>query len=298
MDATLRRPDLGRLDGLPEAAGRAFALELFRRGSRARRFELKAKEAFEQKRIRIPMYLSVGQEFNAAALSLALEGFQVFPQHRGHSVYLCFGGPGARLRDELLGLPSGLAGGMAGSNAIHCPEKGIWGHSGLLGEQVPIAVGAALGNGRPTLALLGDAAAGEDYFYPSLGFAACHKLPILFVCEDNGLSILTPVETRRRWSVPRVAEGFGIPAVDIADDPWLIAHHARALSKSLPALINIRTVRNLWHAGAGCDGPPEWDRYALIQETLAGLGLAREAEVIVRENEAEMDGLWRPPQKP
>lgn len=289
----MRKADLGHIPGLPGRFGESFALELYRRGTRARQFEFKAKEALEKKLIQIPIYLSVGQEFNAAALSMALEGPQIFPQHRGHSLYLSYGAPADRLRDELLGLPSGCAGGMSGSNAIHSPERGIWGHSGLLGEQIPIAVGSALGNGKVTLAMCGDAAVEEDYFYPSIGFAASHKLPILFVCEDNGLSILTPVSTRRKWDVSGMAESLGIPAVDIADDPWLIAHHVADLSKRLPAFINIRTVRNLWHAGAGCDGPPEWDRFALIEETMRGMGLSAKMEKIWNENRDEVDALWQ-----
>ena len=284
---------MGHIPGLQERFGESFALELYRRGTRARQFEFKAKQALEKKLIQIPIYLSVGQEFNAAALSMSMEGSQVFPQHRGHSLYLSFGGSAEKLRDELLGLPTGCAGGMAGSNAIHCPEKNIWGHSGLLGEQIPIAVGSALGSGKVTLALCGDAAVEEDYFNPSIGFAASHKLPILFVCEDNGLSILTPVATRRKWSVVDVVKSFGIPAVDITDDPWLIAHHVAELSRNLPAMINIRTVRNLWHAGAGCDGPPEWDRFGIVEETMKKMGLSVKMEKIWNENRDEVDALWQ-----
>jgi hypothetical protein len=100
-------------------------------------------------------------------------------------------------------------------------------------------------------------------------------LPVLFVCEDNDLSILTPVATRRSWSPVDVARGVGLEAIDITDDPWLIAHHVLALGTRLPAFVNIRTVRVLWHAGTGQDGPPEWDRYQLVKDEMAALGCAR-----------------------
>lgn len=171
----------------------------------------------------------------------------------------------------------------------------MFGHSGLMGEQIPIAVGAALASRHPTLAICGDASVEEDYIYPSLGYAAKEKLPVLFVCEDNGLSILTPVAVRRNWSPVDVARAVGMPAVEITDDPWLIAHHAQQLAKDLPAFINIQTVRNLWHAGTGCDGPPEWDRYALVKEQMARLGLANEVELIERETADRASTIWAKP---
>jgi acetoin:2,6-dichlorophenolindophenol oxidoreductase subunit alpha len=292
---TRRSADLGLIPGLPERFGRDFALELFRRGDFIRRFEFRVKEAWDRKVFTIPIYLCVGQEFNAAAYSLTLEGFDIFAQHRGHGIYLAFGAPPEKLRDELLGLPSGCSGGMSGSNAIQAPEIRMFGHSGLMGEQVPIAVGAALASGRKTLTVCGDASVEEDYIYPSLGFAATRKLPVLFVCEDNGLSILTPVETRRSWSAVDMARSLGMPAVEVTDDPWLIAHHLQELSLNLPAFINIHTVRNLWHAGTGSDGAPEWDRFAMVGAELEHMGLTNEMAAIGTRNQQRVDELWAQP---
>src|SRR5688572_17755896 len=148
---TARTPDFGVIPGLSERFGPEFALELFKRGDFVRRFEYKVKDAWDNKRFTIPIYLCVGQEFNAAVFSIMLEGYDIFAQHRGHGIYLAFGAPPEKLRDELLGLPTGCSGGMSGSNAIQAPEIRMFGHSGLMGEQVPIAVGAALGSGRRTL---------------------------------------------------------------------------------------------------------------------------------------------------
>lgn len=289
---SVRSPELGVIKGLAKSFGSDFSVELFRRGMFARAFELKVREALERKIIQIPVYLSVGQEFNAAALSMVLKDFDIFPQHRGHSLYLCMGGDPHKLRDELLGKSSGCAGGMSGSNAIHCPERRIFGHSGLLGEQVPVAVGSALGSGHLTATIAGDAAVEEDYFYPAIGFAMSHKLPILFICEDNNLSILTPVAVRRKWSIVDLAASFKIPAIDITDDPWLIAHHVRELGPQLPALINIRTVRNLWHAGFGCDGAPEWNRFEMICKELRELGLGDQMDQIIFESQKRADEIW------
>jgi acetoin:2,6-dichlorophenolindophenol oxidoreductase subunit alpha len=289
---TARTPDLGLIPGLPARFGRDFALELFRRGDFIRRFELKVKEAYDSKRFTIPVYLCIGQELNAAAYSMMLQGFDIFAQHRSNGIYLAFGASPEALRDELLGLPTGCSGGMSGSNAIQGREIRMFGHSGLMGEQVPIAVGAAMASGNKTLTVCGDASVEEDYIYPSLGFAASKKLPVLFVCEDNGLSILTPVETRRNWSAANVARSLGMPAVEVTDDPWLIAYHLEELTKTLPAFINIHTVRNYWHAGTGTDGPPEWDRYHMVRNEVLKMGLADDISAIEATNQQRADDLW------
>ena len=287
-----RSPELGLIPGLEDQFGRDFALELFRRGNFCRNFELKVKEVYDRKLLSLPIYLSLGTEFNSAAFSMTLPGYHLFGQHRCHSLYLNFGGRPEALRDELLGLPTGCSGGMSGSNAIHAPEARMHGHSGLMGEQVPIAVGAALASGKPCLTICGDASVEEDYIYPSLGWAATKKLPVLFVCEDNNLSILTEVSVRRSWSPVDIARAVGMPAVDITDDPWLIAHHAKEMSKNLPGFINIRTVRDVWHAGTGSDGPPEWNRYQLIKNQLEKMGLAAEVARMDVENRRISEALW------
>lgn len=289
---SMRSPYLGAIPGLAAQFAPEFTLELFRRGCYTRQFEFMVKEAFDRKLIQIPIYLCVGQEFNAAATSMVLSGYYIFAQHRAHGIYLSFGAPPGKLRDELLGLPTGCSGGMSGSNAIQAPEINMFGHSGLMGEQVPIAVGAALASGHPTFTVCGDASVEEDYIYPSLGYAVTKKLPLLFICEDNGLSILTPIHVRRSWSVVEMARSLGMPAIDITDDPWLLAHHLKEMTKNLPALINIQTVRNLWHAGTGTDGAPEWDRYQMVKDEIRNLGLLPQAEKIEMEATKWVEKIW------
>jgi len=287
-----RSAGLGLIPGLAATFSREFSLEMFRRASFIRQFELQTARARDAERFTIPVYLAVGQEFTAAALSMVLPGVPIFAQHRAHGLYLAFGDDPAALRDELLGLPTGCSGGMSGSNAIQGPAIGLVGHSGLMGEQVPIAVGAALASQQPVLTVCGDASVEEDYIYPSLGWAASRPLPVLFVCEDNGLSILTPKAVRRTWSVVDLARSLGVPAVDITDDPWLIAHHAREMSRALPGFINIQTVRHMWHAGTGVDGVPEWDRYQLVRDEMTRMGLSDEVARIEHDTTAQAKEIW------
>jgi acetoin:2,6-dichlorophenolindophenol oxidoreductase subunit alpha len=269
-------------------------LELYRTFCRCRFFDLEVVNAVQQKRVSYQVYLSLGQEAAPAALAPLVPGYQVFTQHRCHAYYLALGGDPQRLRDELLGLPSGTSGGRAGSNCLQCHDEKLtmFGHHGLIGENVPLAVGAALGSGQPVLCVVGDGAAEEDYIYPSLGFAMTHQLPILFICDDNDLSILTPTSTRRNWKIADLARGLGMPALEITDDPWTIQESVRQLKGKLPALVNIYSCRKNWHVGIGSDGPPEWDRLEIFEARLAELGLAERAARIKQEERTAMEQLW------
>lgn len=292
LSESVRSATFGAIEGLAETFSSDYALGMFRQTCFNRQFEYEAKRVYDRGLMKLPIYLSVGQEHIPVAIAKAYPDCLIFAQHRAHSVYLSYGGDPLGLIDELLHRPTGCARGMGGSASIHSPAIGMYGHSGLMGDQVPIAVGAALGSGKRVLTVMGDAAAEEDYIYGALGFAATKRLPVLFVCEDNDLSILTPTRVRRNWTLCGLAAGLGLPAVDISDDPWLITHHVRVLATQLPAVLNIRTCRGLWHAGTGCDGAPEWDRFALIKQTLQDLGLGAQATAIESETERTVQDLW------
>ena len=288
-----RSATLGLVPGLPAKFSRETTLEIFRKTCINRAFEMETARVYDTGVMKMPIYLSLGEEHIPAAIATVAKDLQVFAQHRGHSYYLSFGGQMKPLIDELLHRESGCARGMGGSASIHDPRVGVYGHSGLMGDQVPIAVGMALGSGRKVLTVVGDASAEEDYVYGAMGFAATKKLPVLFVCEDNNLSILTPISTRRSWSIVAVARSLGIPAADITDDPWLIAHTVEFSMKRLPAFINILTCRHRWHAGTGIDGEPEWNRFELWKEQLKRLGLEAQARAIEEEAKRMVQERWQ-----
>ncbi len=291
--AKRRSSTYGSIPGLSEKCSTETTLAIYRNYCFARSFDTCARRAQEEKRVKCFLYLSLGQETVASAVSVAMKGSYVLFQHRGHAFYLAFGGDPRKLIDELLGLPTGCCHGMGGSPPIHDIEKKILGHNGLIGDQVGVAVGVALAKpDHRVTCIFGDGAAEEDYVLSSLGYAATKNLKILFVCEDNDLSVLTPTVDRRSWNVETVAHALGMPAVDITDDPWLIEHHVRNLSGTLPALINIRTCRDVWHVGTGTDGPPEWNRHELMHAELGRLRLSDQAQSIALETQIYIEGLW------
>lgn len=287
-----RSVHFGELPGLRDLMPSEQALAIFAQTAFNRAFEFEVAKAFDQRRIKAPVYLSIGQEHIPAAIASVSREWLIFAQHRAHSYYLSFGGGEVALVDELLHRETGCARGMGGSASIHDPHIGMFGHSGLMGDQVPIAVGAALISRKPTLTVVGDASAEEDYVFGAMGFAATKKAPVLFVCEDNDLSILTHVSTRRNWKLVDVARSLGMNAADITDDPWLIAHYVEEFLPVLPGLLNIRTCRHLWHAGTGSDSEPEWNRYELYKEALCELGSKDRVQQIEQGAQTRASSLW------
>ena len=240
-----------------------FRLEIFKKASLCRNFENELYKKVQDKLIKFPVYLSAGQEFIAATVAQKMSEINIEPdifiQHRGHSTYLAFGGDIDELIDEMLGRKTGCSGGMGGSASIQCKKKNIFGHDGLMGNQMPIGVGACFASKLPTIIFVGDSAAEEDYSLSSIGWASTKKLPILFIVEDNNLSILTEKKIRRNWEMHDVANGMRVESYDISDNPVEINKHLKNVFNK-PLLLNINTIRKYWHAGAGTDGE-NFDRY-------------------------------------
>lgn len=253
--------------------------EIFKRMCESRYFELGLIKAHKEGLISCPIYLSLGQESIAASLSVLCPEYRVFAQHRGNSWYLAFGGSPEALRDEYLGRITGCSGGKGGSDV---GSDKLEAHHGLLGETPAIAVGYSLATQHPVIVVVGDGSVEEEGFLTSVGFASTHKLPVLFVSEDNGLAILTPIKDRRSWDITSVVRSFGLYSVDTTDDPENIADTHIVL----PMFLNIRTTRHYWHVGSGQDETPEIDRVAQYRNIKNGERIEKEAKEL-------MEDVWR-----
>jgi pyruvate dehydrogenase E1 component alpha subunit len=264
--------------------------KVFEKISFCRHFEQYVYKKVQDKTIKIPVYLSAGQESTPCSISTYLEDKNIKPnifiQHRGHSTYLAFEASPEKLIDELLGLDSGCAFGMGGSASIQSLEKNIFGHDGLMGSQVPIAVGHCYQTKQPTIVFMGDASAEEDYVGAAIGWASTKNLPILFVVEDNNLSILTEKKIRRNWNMHELAQAYKVEAYDIEDSPTEIFNHLKNVFNT-PLLLNVRTIRKFWHSGAGIDGD-YFDRLEWIKETLQF-----DTSSIDENNKNKVEALWQ-----
>jgi len=259
--------------------------KIFKKMCEIRYFEENLIEFYKAGKIHVPVYLSYGQEAVAATISELCPNFMLFPQHRGHSWYLAYGGSPEKLRDEVLGLPTGCSYGRGGSSDIQCDSMEA--HHGFIGENVSVATGYALGSKKNTMAVFGDGAAEEDYVLASLGFAARNGLQIMFMCEDNDLAILTEIPVRRYWDTVEVAKSFGLNGISILnDDPETIMKEMEGLV--LPAYVNIKTCRHKWHVGIGTDYKEQpRDRLALLRKKV------RNASKIESEARQRMEEIWK-----
>jgi len=269
----------------------SYRLNVFKKASFCRHFENAVYKNVQDKNIKFPVYLSAGQEYIPASISTMVEDKNIEPnifiQHRGHSTYLSFGADPIALIDELLGRKTGCANGMGGSASIQSLEKNIYGHDGLMGSQAPIAVGHCYHTRKPTIVVLGDASAEEDYVLGALGWASTKNLPILFIVEDNNLSILTEKKVRRNWEMDDVAKGFNMKASSLNDNPLVIEMFLKNYNFEYPMLLNINTTRKYWHAGAGKDD----DYTTQYEKELKSLG--EEAQKIDEENKLLVEKLWQ-----
>ena len=250
-----------------------------------RAFEKKLFTLIEQKKFKFPLYLSAGQELIPATFSCLFDSKPaIFGQHRAHSTYLCYGGDPEALIKELLGRDDGCAYGMGGSASIQSKEINMFGHDGLMGSQVPIATGYALSSKNFTISITGDASAEEDYVLSSIAWATKKKIPIIFIVEDNDLSILTEKKVRRDWEMVDFAKSVGCEAFECTDDPRDIEESFLKM-KSMPCLFNVKTNRLWWHAGAGIDEEKEDTLKNITKE----LGLEELEEIAETKNEV----LWK-----
>tara|TARA_R110000824_G_scaffold5670_3_gene26054 strand:+ start:15746 stop:16582 length:837 start_codon:yes stop_codon:yes gene_type:complete len=268
-----------------------YRINVFKRASLCRNFEQYVFNGIKEGMFKFPIYLSAGQEYISASIAEVMSEIKIEPnifiQHRGHSTYLSFDAPIDKLIDELLGRLTGCANGMGGSASIQSKEKNIYGHDGLMGSQVPIAVGHCYTTNHPTIVYMGDASAEEDYVLGALGWAATKKLPILFIVEDNNLSILTEKRVRRSWEMHDVARSFGMSSENLSDDPFSLKE---ALGDAFrgPKLLNVNTHRKFWHSGAGIDDENTFDRYKQEMEFIGP-----SARDIDTQTKKEIQKVWQ-----
>lgn len=180
--------------------------------SRIRQFEETAGRLLADGQLPGFLHLSIGQEAIAAGVCSALSiSDHITTTHRGHGHCIAKGGSLGRMMAELFGKAEGYCRGRSGSMHIADPAVGILGANAIVGGGLAMALGAAFsaqcrGSTSVALAFFGEGAAAEGVFHECLNLAALWKLPIIFVCENNGYAEMTPASVH--LSARRVAD-FG-----------------------------------------------------------------------------------------
>ena len=186
----------------------------------------------DMRNIHVPVHLCLGQETVSADLHEHLHKDDwLFSTHRNHGHYLAKGGSEKKLWDEIHGLESGINQGFSGSQGIS--DKSINFHaSAIVGGLVGVATGTAYalkldGSKAISVCVIGDGGTEAGVFWESLNFAALHKLPIAFICENNGKSVDATIDERQATPlVPRVA-AFGISIAGNVQGAMYMARRGR-----------------------------------------------------------------------
>ena len=187
---------------------------------RIRRVEEAIATRYAEQHMRCPTHLCIGEEAIAAGVCAQLgPNDKVFSNHRGHGHYLAKGGSLMGLIAELYGLAEGCCGGRGGSMHLSDLEAGFIASTPIVGGTVPVAAGYAwaeqMHQTKNLVTLFfGDGCFEEGVMHETLNFAALKKLPLLFVCENNQYSVMTPLSERQPpRPIAGIAAAHGIPAI-------------------------------------------------------------------------------------
>jgi pyruvate dehydrogenase E1 component alpha subunit len=177
--------------------------DLYRSMLRIRRVEEAIAERYKAQEMRCPVHLAIGQEGVAVGVCGALRHQDgVFSSHRAHAHYLAKGGSLKAMLAELYGLQEGCSRGVGGSMHMIDLDAGFLGAVPIVGATVPLAVGAAWaarlrGEDKVITVFIGDGTFEEGVVHESINFALLHKLPVLFVCENNLYACYTRISERQ-----------------------------------------------------------------------------------------------------
>ncbi len=236
--------------------GKDKMLEMYRMMTRIRLFEAQVRDLATANEIPGFVHVSIGEEASATGVCAALRATdRITSTHRGHGHLIAKGGRLDRMMAEIFGKRTGYCKGKGGSMHIVDFSLGILGANGIVGGGIPLATGSALAaviaqRDEVTACFFGDGASNEGTFHESLNLAAVWKLPVIYVCENNGFGEFTPMRTVTSVTDIAVrAQAYGIPGVIIDGNDVLEVYRcaseaiARTRAGEGPTLIECKTYR-------------------------------------------------------
>ena len=243
-----------------------FLLNIFTTMVMIRRFEETVARLISAGRILCPCHLYIGQEAVASGVCAALGNDDwVFSTHRSHGHFIAKGGNIRSMMAELFGKETGCSRGHGGSMHIADPKKGLPGSSAIVAGTISLAVGAGLAfnlrkKNSISVAFFGDGATNEGGFFESLNFASLHKIPMIFVCENNLYSTHMPIDKcLSNTRICEIAKAFKISSIRVDGNNSLDVYQAtirgieRIRAGQGPIFIECMTYRWLGHVGQNDD---------------------------------------------
>lgn len=203
----------------------------------------------------------IGQEgLQAGAVAALRDEDQLFYAHRGLGYALAKGMPLEALLGDLFGRVTGSTGGRGGGT-VHFvdPDRGVLGQGGTLGSNFVLGAGAAisaqlLGSDRVVAVFFGDGAAARGTFHEAALQASVWKLPVVWICENNGWALSAPINQQSPTAdIADRAAAYGMPGVVVDGQDALAVHAAVAVATARarrgegPTLVEAKTLRIRGH---------------------------------------------------
>jgi pyruvate dehydrogenase E1 component alpha subunit len=234
-------------------------LRFYRQMVAIRLFEERVNDLYTRALMPGLAHLYIGEEAIAVGVCEALNRDDyVTSTHRGHGHCLAKGASPDLMFAELLGKEAGYCKGKGGSMHIADPGTGNLGANAIVGGSAGIATGAAyaskyLKNGRVAVCFFGEGALGQGLLYEEMNLAQLWKLPVIFICENNGYNEYTHFSESTAGEVPARAKAFGI-ATETADGQNVrevyglaTTYVERARRGEGPAFLEFKTYRYHGH---------------------------------------------------
>jgi TPP-dependent pyruvate/acetoin dehydrogenase alpha subunit len=271
----------------------------FTQMARIREFEERVKRSFEEHPgvIRGHTHLGDGAEASiVGSLATLRPDDQLITTYRCHGYPLVLGTDPKAMMAEIYGRRTGICKGYGGSMHLTDVERGFLGTSGIVGQGIPQAAGAAYaaqirGEGQVVLSFFGDGASKQGAFAETLNVASLWKLPIVFVMENNSYNVYTRVEQEDANAAAGEplsvkAKAFSMPGVTIdGGDPLEVyeavgAAVSRARAGEGPTLVESRIYRLSAHGNI--IAPPGVPLHYPEHEAIERFGAREEYEAALR----------------
>lgn len=273
-----------------------FALHLLEKMVEIRCFEEHIVDQYARGKVPGLAHLYIGEEAVAVGACTTLNKSDLITStHRGHGHCIAKGAELKPMMAELFGKKTGYCKGKGGSMHIADTAVGMLGAMGIVGSGAPIAVGAALGakkrkSGQVVICFFGDDATNTGAFHESSNFAALHKLPVVFVCENNLYGI--SVSMARHTAIKDIAErasAYGMPSVITDGNDVLAVHETvgqavkNARGGKGPTLVECKTYRWRGHFEGDPNQGTRYRRKDEIAQWMAKCPIKRLRERIIKQ---------------
>jgi TPP-dependent pyruvate/acetoin dehydrogenase alpha subunit len=272
---------------------------MFRQMARIREFEERVKRSFEEHPgvIRGHTHLGDGAEASiVGSLATLRPDDQLITTYRCHGYPLVLGTDPKAMMSEIYGRKTGICKGYGGSMHLTDVERGFLGTSGIVGQGIPQAAGAAYaaqirGEGQVVLSFFGDGASKQGAFAETLNVASLWKLPVVFVMENNSYNVYTRVEQEDANAAAGEplsvkAKAFSMPGVTIDGGEPVEVYEAvgaavsRARAGEGPTLVESRIYRLSAHGNI--IAPPGVPLHYPEHEAIEKFGAREEYEAALR----------------